>query len=360
MRIAIPIVSFTKSGGARVLSELANAWIRGGHSVCFWVADRDSVPYFPTCADIKYPAIARGGHILRQLYDLRRIVKDDVANVDVVLANHHLTAWVAWLSGACVRKKVFYYSQAYEADYYADRVSSVRGRVLGWLAKESFSLFDRVVVNSPIYFDYPGVHAIEWIPPGIDFSIFYPRPSREASGFEVGKSLVVGCIGRPEVWKGTFDVLEAIRVCKKRDARILLRVAYFIPEGFSDLDGCVELIVPKNDRDLADFYRSCDVVVAPGHVQLGAPHYPVMEAMACGVPVVSTGYLPASGNNSYLVPVKDCHEIARVLIEIISDYERALRLSRSALQDVSVYSWDAVSNKFLSVFRDYGVCRDLM
>ena len=36
MKIIIPLVgSFSKEGGWRVLSELANAWIRMGHEVVF-------------------------------------------------------------------------------------------------------------------------------------------------------------------------------------------------------------------------------------------------------------------------------------------------------------------------------------
>jgi len=40
---------------------------------------------------------------------------------------------------------------------------------------------------------------------------------------------------------------------------------------------CV-VVVPGNDTELADYYRSVDILIAPGTVQHGAPHYPVMEA----------------------------------------------------------------------------------
>ena len=51
-KILIPVCGFGKSGGYRVLSELANNWINKGHEVafiCFYVSD---LPYYPVQADI--------------------------------------------------------------------------------------------------------------------------------------------------------------------------------------------------------------------------------------------------------------------------------------------------------------------
>lgn len=54
MRILIPMLGFGRAGGYRVLSELANVWLRAGHDVAFAVPATSEVPYFPTEATIHW------------------------------------------------------------------------------------------------------------------------------------------------------------------------------------------------------------------------------------------------------------------------------------------------------------------
>lgn len=70
-----------------------------------------------------------------------------------------------------------------------------------------------------------------------------------------------------------------------------------VPENFlDDLD--IIQVFPKNDEELAFFYRSLDILIAAGHIQLGACHYPVLEGLASGVAVIHSGYLPGTSANS--------------------------------------------------------------
>ena len=52
MKILIPIIGFAPAGGYRVLSELANHWIKIGFKVDFLLNEYSSPPYFPTIAGI--------------------------------------------------------------------------------------------------------------------------------------------------------------------------------------------------------------------------------------------------------------------------------------------------------------------
>jgi glycosyltransferase involved in cell wall biosynthesis len=78
----------------------------------------------------------------------------------------------------------------------------------------------------------------------------------------------------------------------------------------------------------------------------------VLEAMACGTPVVTTGYLPADPTNTWLVPVADSSAIACAVEAIISEPrgERALRLDRAA-QATTRFHWDRVGAEMLAIFR---------
>ena len=90
LSIQIPIIAFTQTGGARVLSELANHWTRAGIKVTFLCANTNSTPYFPTIADIKYGDGKQKSSILLQF----------LSNFIIFIAFPH-ALWIA----ACIMHK---------------------------------------------------------------------------------------------------------------------------------------------------------------------------------------------------------------------------------------------------------------
>lgn len=349
MRIVIPILGFTRSGGARVLSELSSAWVRQGHEVAFLCATADSEPYFPTLAQIVRGECVTHDSLRRQWLELVRLVRAQAPVTDALLANFHLTAWAVWAAGRTARRRATYYSQAFEAEFYDEHPSALRRIVLQWLARTSLRLLPRLVVNAPVYLDYPGVRAAGWVPPGIDFKRFWPRA--EAVRTRDGDaSIILGCIGRPERWKGTPDVIESAAHLVARGVDVRLRVAYHLPSELpASLTSRVDLVVPRNDDELADFYRSVDLLLAPGTIQLGAPHYPVMEAMACNVPVITTGYLPANGDNSLIVPVGRPDAIADAVHSAVRAPEATAERAARAQAAIAPFAWPEVATRLLAL-----------
>ena len=96
-------------------------------------------------------------------------------------------------------------------------------------------------------------------------------------------------------------------------------------------------------------------MVAPGTVQLGAPHYPVLEAMACGIPVITTGYMPASreNNNAWIVPIADADSIAQAILEAIEAPHLREKRKQKGLEDIQKFSWQAVAKIFLDLFENF-------
>jgi len=360
MKILIPILGFARAGGGRVLSELANHWIRAGHEVDFLVNEASAMPYFPTNAGIKWAT--NSGRIISDvereqrsprsfngwinLISLYRVLSKKGKEYDVILANHSLTAWPVALA-SCGAAKKFYYIQAYEPEYYALE-KGLKARVLEWLSTKSYNFDLFQICNAPIYMGYKNIRAKEWVPPGIDFDLFYPKKVNK--DLSTADKIVLGCIGRREPAKGIRYVLEAFDVLWEQDHRYQLHVAYGnLPEGWAHPG--VKIVVPKNDRDLAEYYRTLDIMIAPGTVQLGAPHYPVMEAMACGVPVVTTGYLPANNLNSWIVEVSSANSIVAAVGKIVSSREYYTRVMKAS-KDIAEFGWDPVANKMLNFLID--------
>jgi glycosyltransferase involved in cell wall biosynthesis len=355
MKILIPLLGFGKAGGYRVLSMLANEWIKLGHEVTFIVPGDSEQPYFPTKAKIIW--IDYTGKILENQNDISYTGSFGVAKrllaiykglsneekyTDVILANHNLTAWpVAFIQ--TVAKKI-YYVQAYEPEYYHQH--SLKKYILKTGAYLSYYILSNKISNAPIYLKYKNLKSQDWVPPGIDFSLFYPSKSPEI----IEEQFVMGCIGRKEIEKGIQHVIEAFLLLREKGIPVRLKVAYGnIPDEIRARED-VNVVVPQNDEELADFYRSLDVLVAPGLVQLGAAHYPVMEAMACGVPVVTTGYIPASSENAWIVPIADSHAIAKSIEEIMYADQDTIKIKTAlSLKAIAEFGWENVSKKFITI-----------
>lgn len=359
MKIIIPVLGFGRAGGYRVLSNLANAWIRQGHDVDFLCPDSSDEPYFPTSAGIVWVdgagniskergAIAKPGgwYHLKSLYRGLTVIG---RHYDVIFANQSLTAWPVALA-SCDKARKVYYVQAYEPEYYTS-AKTMKGYVLATASALSYHLPLKRIVNAPIYFRYRNLRASQFVPPGIDLDIF--KPVEISRNIEGTKTVVIGCIGRHEPEKGTIYVLRAFEELYKRDSRFLLRVAYGnLPVGWKH-EHC-EVVVPKNDKELADYYRSLDILVAPGTVQHGAPHYPVLEAGACGVAVVTTGYMGATPETAWIVRNKDVEAIVESIVEIVSDDDQRIEKRAKFLNETKHYSWEHVSGKMRRLFEQVG------
>jgi glycosyltransferase involved in cell wall biosynthesis len=352
MKIAIPVLSFTRSGGARVLSELASAWCRDGHEVSFLCAQGDSEPHFPTLARVVAGrALSTTAGLAGRMLELRRMAAEAAPGLDILMPSFHLAVWATWAAGRAARARAFYYMQAYEAEFYTDHASRWRGALLSALARHSYRVVPRVVTNAPMYLDYPGISAIGWVPPGIDFARFFARP---AHPWPRERAPVLGCIGRPERWKGTHDVFAAAALLAAQGRDFVLRCAFHRPEGFEALGERVQQVQPRNDDELAEFYRSCDLMLAPGTIQLGAPHYPVMEAMACGVPVITTGYMPADADNALIVPIGDPAALAAAVESALADPAATAARAARARQSIAEFAWPVVARRFLGLFEGAG------
>lgn len=361
MRILIPIIGFGRAGGYRVLSELANHWVASGATVDFLVDHRSDPPYFPTQGGIRRfdrhgrdvaqtdrgARFADSGNAASIFLGMWRALRRLSASYDIVLANHSLTAWpVAFAPRP--RRARFYYIQAYEPGYFgAD--PGWKARLLEILSVASYRLKLDRVVNAPIYLRYEGIRAEHWVPPGLDLALFHRRAP--ALPRATARPFTLGVIGRSEPSKGTPDALAAFELLARRHPDIRLTIAYGnLPPGWSHPRA--EVVTPAGDRELADFYRSLDVMLAPGTVQLGACHYPVLEAMACGVPVVTTGYLPADPDNAWIVPVNSPPSIAAAVEDILSQPPDVLqrKLDRAAIA-VQRFDWRAVARQFMQLLQ---------
>ena len=177
---------------------------------------------------------------------------------------------------------------------------------------------------------------------GIDTDVFHPRPPRPA-----GQPLRIGSVGRLVPVKG-FDVLvEAVRTLTGTlDAE-------YVVLGEGPERGALErraeglpITFPGEQRDpaaVADFLRTLDVFVLPSRSE-GLPNV-VLEAAACGVPVVATRApgIEGAAENAVLVAPDDVAALAQAI--------RTSALHPVPARPLGVQSFDEVARAHAEVYR---------
>ena len=107
------------------------------------------------------------------------------------------------------------------------------------------------------------------------------------------------------------------------------------------------------DKDLPDLYRGAEVFVYPSLYEgFGLP---VLEAMACGIPVITSdrSSLPeVAGNAALLIDPTQPEALAAALSSVVTDKALREELRWKGIARAKDFSWEAVARKTLAVYRD--------
>jgi glycosyltransferase involved in cell wall biosynthesis len=182
------------------------------------------------------------------------------------------------------------------------------------------------------------------IPNGVDLSVFHPSDRHAARAAldvpQAAKVLLFAANGvRQNVWKD-YETMRATLevVAKGLQGQKVLFIALGEEDGWEQAGQAMIRFVPyqKDPAIVARYFQAADVYLHAAR----ADTFPnsVLEALACGVPVVATavGGIPEQVNDTktgFLVPPRAVEAMAERLVQVLSKEELKTQLGAEAVRD---------------------------
>lgn len=352
MRITFVLPPLNMSGGIRVIAIYADRLRRRGHEVVVVhppnrpigiherlrsVVDGRGWPELRRRSPTHFDGVDVPTHMLDEY---RAVVNEDVPDADIVVATWWETAhWVAALSKAKGAKA--YFMQDYGAS----------GQPLEEL-KRTWKLPLHIVTISNWLADLVEVHSgtkPSLVKCAVDAALFR-LPARSMPTVPQ-----VGFTYTPSPQKGIDVCISAIELARQRVPG--LRAICFgstRPGPDLPLPPDTTFGYRVRDAELKHFYGECTAWLFGSRREgFGLP---ILEAMACGTPVIATpaGAAPelVTDVRGRLIPVDDPEAMAEAIVSLCGMSPEAwMRLSAAAYDFATGYTWDDATDRFEEVLK---------
>ena len=193
---------------------------------------------------------------------------------------------------------------------------------------------------------------IHVVPYGVDLKHFAPRsqPPAEDTPFTI---IYVGSLIQR---KGLSYLLDAVRALKSKNIRLLLRgrgaVDRDLLKHYSDIDFDLKLGLPL--PELVQDIQRADVFVLPSLTEGFAQV--ILEAMACGVPVITTANtcapdVMAEGEHGFILPIRDSQAIKEKIVWGLENRSALAEMGRKAADQAGRFTLEKFRSGIRSAYR---------
>jgi glycosyltransferase involved in cell wall biosynthesis len=170
--------------------------------------------------------------------------------------------------------------------------------------------------------------------------------------------------GRLDFTKGLFTLIDSVRHVIRERPEVHFVLAGYGPirealERQAERQGVlkqVQFLGPINDRArMRQLYMSASIYVQPSTFE-GLPTS-ILEAMACGTPVVYSDIPGArrliSPQEGILVPPGNAQKLAEAILTLLSDETRRAQMGMACREKVLAnYTWEVVSQRIRAVYEE--------
>jgi rhamnosyl/mannosyltransferase len=251
----------------------------------------------------------------------------------------------------------------------------VRQKVLGALYSPFLRILlrraDRISVASPTYirtspFLAPVAEKCRVLPFGIDLNEFAATPARRQAAAELRaryapKPLLL-FVGRLRHYKGLNVLIDAMRAI---DAHLLVIGSGLMEEEWRGqahtlgLDDRISFLGDLSDADKLVAFHAADLFVLPSNNRAEAFGIVLLEAMACGLPLISTelgtgtSFVNQHEQTGFVVPPNDPEAMAASINRLLSDDALRQTMGAAALQRAhSEFSQASMAARTLDLYQE--------
>jgi len=235
--------------------------------------------------------------------------------------------------------------------------------------------YDKIIATTKRYADL-SLMLQRWQPlvqvihNGVDCGVFNPQVNdeyvRAIHGLEGYKIILfTGALTKWHGYKGLDVLIRAFKIVKKKmkDVRLLIVgdgvLRWYYQEFCKKLslidDTVFALDVP--DAILPQYYAACDVFVLPSKDQSEGFGLVILEANACGKPVIASmvGGVPEvviDGYNGMLVQPNSPKDLANALTILLSDQELMLEMGKRGREWAELHDWNIIARAVQEIYEE--------
>ncbi|HVA96720.1 MAG TPA: glycosyltransferase [Candidatus Acidoferrales bacterium] len=214
---------------------------------------------------------------------------------------------------------------------------------------------------------------IDVLTPGVDLALFMPTDKTEAKkkiGAATDEKMIL-FVGRIEPLKGVDVLLYALKILLGTHPE--LKVCVWIVGGDVsqeaeewskelkklseireelDIHPAVNFVGRKAQKELPAYYNASDLMVMPSHYESFG--ITAVEAMACGVPVITTDVTGVSKlidkeHSNLITSANNPILLSQRITKLLCDKEEYEKVSKSVAEDVKDLSWDNAADHFVTL-----------
>lgn len=363
--LQVPPRFYPYIGGAEnYVKNLSSALVRRGHTVSVLCAKEPS-NYLTEFEGIRVEKIGYVGKLANTNISLRLPFK--LLASDMNLIHTHLpTPWSADWSAiiAHIRQKPLILS------YYNDIVGIGNLEILARLYNCSILHFllhsaSRILVLQPNYIKTSPYlcryqKKIDMLPCGVDTNRFKPLEDREIS-----KTLFfLGLLDEFHRYKGLDYLLFALKMIKATipDVKLVVGGVGGLLEEYKKLaktlgiHANVEFVGFIPDDMLCEYYNRCNLFVLPSLGYQEGFGMVLLEALACGKPVVTTSLVGIAReiqakNLGRVIAPKSADTLAKVILELLKNEALCEKMGKNGRAMVEAqYTWDAIAARLETIY----------
>jgi len=355
------------TGGTKTILEMAQrlsikgnevtVMVFGSNSIPKWIKKTDLYPtkfkfiYVPLIGSLIYRFFRKAfqkitGYKIFPFVELQALLKH-MPECDVNIGTQAITNYAVYASKKGIPVSHFMH---YEPLVTEDRFDSMLNETAYLLPTKkiinSIWLRDQIKDNLGI-----SISDSQIVYAGFYHDIFYPRKINRKNS----KKRIIS-LAKPfssiKGFKYLIDGIEEV-LNKRDDVELVLFGTDKIPPQVIPF----EFHYSPVDDQLAELYSSCDVFINASLYE--SFPWPPLEAMACGVPVITTRHgvedYAIDNENALIIDPADSHAIANSVLKILENEDIKNKLIKNGLQTVKKFTWEnsinslnRILNKFLS------------